>query len=90
MPEFPNDFPVICLECRATIGEDYLTAHLRWHQIQEARVDMAHAHQENLIERMYKAEKQIEALLARCYLLEQKNLGFRTGSDPTSHHHQME
>jgi hypothetical protein len=70
----PNDFPVICLECRGSIGEDYFVAHMRWHEFQDARFEMAHAHQENLIDRMHTAEKQVEALLARVHFLERKNV----------------
>jgi hypothetical protein len=89
---------IICVQCHAYIPDDGLVAHMRWHEEQrnasvliDAALALASAHVENLIDRMYNAEKQIEALVNRVYLLERHGSRILppTG-DPQSHHHQME
>ncbi len=88
---------IICVQCHVYIPDESLVAHMRWHDegrtadvSKEAELSIFHAHQENLIERMYRAEKQIEALTNRVYLLERHNMGLSPSGDPLSHHHQME
>ena len=79
-----------CSTCFAYIPRDNIHAHRDWHLAQEARETLAYAHQENLIERMHTAEKQIEAAVARIWIMERNAGGLPHGSDPLSHHHQME
>ena len=86
---------IICVQCHVYIPDESLVAHMRWHDegrtadvSKEAELSIFHAHQENLIERMYRAEKQIEAALARIYFLEREVRGLPPTGDPLLHHHQ--
>ncbi len=64
---------IICIHCHAYVPDESLVMHMRWHETQTAVAEMAHAHQENLIERMHAAEKKIEALGNRVHLVERNH-----------------
>lgn len=52
--EPPKGTMITCPTCGAEVNNEAL--HTRWHEILLARQDLAHAHQENLIERVYALE----------------------------------
>jgi len=64
-----------CGLCWAYVPRENADAHYRWHENQIADQEVAHAHQENLIERMHAAEKRIDGLANRVHLVERTRPG---------------
>jgi hypothetical protein len=80
----------ICTECMAAVPVRMEEAHMRWHELEENLKLLVNTYQASLVERMYAAEKQIEALVARVYFVERGRMGLPPTGDPQGHHHQVE
>jgi len=71
-----TDFPIVCALCFASINDEFLVDHMRWH--------------ERLEERQHDLEKGNEAAASRIWLLERQVRGLPVTGNPHGHHHQAE
>ena len=69
------EYPIVCALCFASINDQFLVDHMRWHEYQG--------------ENAHTVEKQLEAAVARIWLLERNQMGHPPTGDPQGHHHQM-